>query len=116
MDCHRTFSMGSAIPVAICVLNKAKPTDRRDKVLFVDANQDGCFRQGKAQNFLDREHIHKIVTAYRDFDDMDRFAHVAGLAEIEANDFNLNISRYVDTSQPIDVPSVGRGASAVEGN
>ncbi len=97
---------GSSIPVAICVLNKAKPAARREKVLFIDANQEGGYWQGKAQNFLDREHIDKIVTAYRDFEDVERFAHVAGLAEIEANDFNLNISRYVDTSEPIEVPSV----------
>jgi len=75
-------------------------------VLFIDASQEGWFRQGKAQNFLDREHIQKIVTAYRDFEDVERFAHVAGLGEIEANDFNLNISRYVDTSEPIEVFSV----------
>ena len=97
---------GSTIPVAICVLNRAKPSQRREKVLFIDANQEGCFRQGKAQNFLDREHIEKIVSAYRDFEDVERFAHVAGLGEIEANDYNLNISRYVDTSEPIEVPSV----------
>lgn len=97
---------GSTIPVAICVLNKAKPSTRREKVLFVDANQEGCYRQGKAQNFLDAEHIEKIVAAYRDFEDVDRFAHLAGLNEIEANDFSLNISRYVDTSEPIEVPSV----------
>ena len=97
---------GSTIPVAICVFNKAKPAQRREKVLFVDANQEGCFRQGKAQNFLDREHIERILTTYHDFQDVERFAHVAGLSEIEANDFNLNISRYVDTSEPIEVPSV----------
>ncbi len=97
---------GSTIPVAICVLNKAKPSERRGKVLFVDAAQEGYFRQGKAQNFLDREHIDKIVAAYRGFEDIERFAHVADLAEIEANDFNLNISRYVDTSEPIEVLSV----------
>ncbi len=97
---------GSTIPVAICVLNKSKPSTRREKVLFVDANQEGGFRQGKAQNFLDREHVERIVTAFRDFEDAERFAHVAGLGEIEANDFNLNISRYVDTSEPIEVPSV----------
>ena len=44
---------GASIPVAICVLNKAKPAARRGKVLFVDAAQDGYFRQGKAQNFLE---------------------------------------------------------------
>ena len=97
---------GASIPVAICVLNKAKPSERRGKVLFVDAAQEGYFRQGKAQNFLDREHIDKIVAAYRGFEDVERFAHVAELAEIEANDFNLNISRYVDTSEPIEVLSV----------
>ena len=97
---------GASIPVAICVLNKAKPAARRGKVLFVDAAQEGYFRQGKAQNFLDREHIDKIVAAFRGFEDVERFAHVADLAEIEANDFNLNISRYVDTSEPIEVLSV----------
>ena len=97
---------GASIPVAICVLNKAKPAARRGKVLFVDAAQEGYFRQGKAQNFLDPEHIEKIVAAYRGFENVERFAHVADLAEIEANDFNLNISRYVDTSEPIEVLSV----------
>ena len=97
---------GASIPVAICVLNKAKPAERRGKVLFVDAAQEGYFRQGKAQNFIEPEHIKKIVGAYRDFEEVDRFAHVADLEEIEANDFNLNISRYVDTTEPVEVMSV----------
>ena len=97
---------GASIPVAICVLNKAKPAERRGKVLFVDAAQEGYFRQDKAQNVIDQEHIDKIVVAYRAFEDMERFAHVADLEEIEANDFNLNISRYVDTTEPVEVVSV----------
>ena len=97
---------GASIPVAVCVLNRAKPAERRGKVLFVDAAQEGYFRQGKAQNFLDREHIDKIVDAYQAFEDVERFAHVADLDEIEANDFNLNISRYVDTTEPVEVLSV----------
>ena len=97
---------GASIPVAICVLNKAKPPERRGKVLFVDAAQKGCFRQGKAQNFLDPEHITKIVEVYDAFAETKRFAHVADLAEIAANDFNLNISRYVDTTEPVEVISV----------
>ena len=97
---------GASIPVAICVLNKAKPTERRGKVLFVDAAQEGYFRQGKAQNFIDPEHIERIVQAYRAFEDVDRFAHVADIEEIETNDFNLNISRYVDTTEPVEVMSV----------
>ena len=97
---------GASIPVVICVLNKAKPADRRNKVLFVDAAQEGGFRQGKARNFIDQEHIDRIVKSYGAFEDADRFAHVADLAEIEENDFNLNISRYVDTTEPVEVMSV----------
>ena len=97
---------GASIPVAICVLNKAKPAERSGKVLFVDAAQEGSFRQGKARNFIDPEHITRIVETYRAFEDVDRFAHVADMEEIEANDFNLNISRYVDTTEPIEVMSV----------
>ena len=97
---------GASIPVAICVLNKAKPVERRGKVLFVDAAQEGYFRQGKAQNFIDSEHIGKIVEAFRAFEEVERFAHVADLEEIESNDFNLNISRYVETTEPVEVMSV----------
>ncbi|MCY4174703.1 MAG: class I SAM-dependent DNA methyltransferase [Acidimicrobiaceae bacterium] len=97
---------GASIPVAICVLNRAKPAERRDKVLFIDASGDEYFRSGKAQNFLDPEHATSIVAAFRAFEDVERFAHVADLDEIAENDFNLNISRYVDTSEPIEVPSV----------
>ena len=97
---------GASIPVAICVLNKAKPVERKGKVLFVDAAQEGYFRQGKARNYLDQEHIAKIVEAYSIFGDVDRFAHVADLEEIRNNDFNLNISRYVDTTKPVEVMSV----------
>ena len=97
---------GASIPVAICILNKAKPPERRGKVLFVDANQPGYFRAGKAQNLLEPEHVAKIVEAFRAYEEVERFAHVADLEEIAANDFNLNISRYVDTTEPIEVPSV----------
>ena len=97
---------GASIPVAVCVLNKAKPAARRGKVLFVDAAQAGYFRQGKARNYLDPEHIAKIAAAYRAFEETERFAHVAGLEEIAANDYNLNISRYVDTTEPVEVLSV----------
>jgi len=97
---------GASIPVSICVLNKAKPVERRGKVLFVDAAQDGYYRPGKAQNFLDQEHIDRIVAAFQAYEDVERFAHVADLEEIAGNDYNLNISRYVDTTEPVEVMSV----------
>ena len=97
---------GASIPVAVCILNKAKSDERRGKTLFVDAAQPDYFRAGKAQNFLDPEHVTAIVDAFRAFDDVERFAHVADLQEIVENEYNLNISRYVDTTEPIDLPSV----------
>ena len=102
---------GASIPVAICVLNKAKPAERRGKVLFVDAAQEGGFRQGKARNYIDQEHVGRIVEAYRAFEDADRFARVADLGEMRANDFNLNISRYVDTTESVEVMSVEEALS-----
>ena len=99
---------GASIPVAICVLNKDKPLERQGKTLFIDAAQEGYFRQGKAQNFIEPEHIAKLVKAYRAFEDVERFAHVADLEEMRGNDFNLNISRYVDTTEPVEVMSVAQ--------
>ena len=97
---------GASIPVAICVLNKNKPAERRGRVLFVDAAQDGYFTPGKARNYIDAEHINKIAEVYHRFESVERLAHVADLDEITDNDFNLNISRYVDTTEPIEVMSV----------
>ncbi len=97
---------GASIPVAICVFNKAKPAERRGKVLFIDAAQPDYFRSGKAQNFLDPAHVASIVEAFRSYEEAERFAHVADLDEVEANDHNLNISRYVDTTEPVEVMSV----------
>ena len=97
---------GASIPVAVCILNKRKPPERRGKVLFIDAAQPDYFRAGKAQNFLEPVHVSSIVEAFRAYVEVERFAHVADLEEIAANDFNLNISRYVDTTEPVEVLSV----------
>ena len=97
---------GASIPVAICILNKRKQPERRGKVLVIDAAQPGYFRAGKARNYLDREHVTKIAEAFRGYEEVEQFAHVADLDEIRTNDFNLNISRYVDTTEHEEVPSV----------
>lgn len=76
----------------------AKPAERRGKVLFVNADRE--YREGRAQNFLEPEHIEKIVSAYREFDDIPAFAKVVSRAELAENDDNLNIRRYVDTTPP----------------
>ncbi len=97
---------GASIPVAICVLNKSKPLERRGKVLFIDADQEGYYLQDRAKNYLEQEHIEKITEAYNAFEEVKRFTHIADLEEIKDNDFNLNISRYVDTTEPMEIISV----------
>uniref|UniRef100_UPI0025EB2850 N-6 DNA methylase n=1 Tax=Selenomonas sp. TaxID=2053611 RepID=UPI0025EB2850 len=85
----------TSIPTCIIVLKKDHVS--RD-VLFIDASKE--FRKEKAQNFMDAEHIDKIMAAYDERQDVDKFAHLATFEEIKENDYNLNIPRYVDTSEP----------------
>ena len=83
----------TGIPVCILVLKKCK---QPDDVLFINAAEH--FEKGKRQNRLRREDIDKIVDTYRDRTEQTRYARRVGMAEIEKNDFNLNISRYVSTA------------------
>ena len=87
---------GTSIPVIVMVL-KSNRNGNRDNILFIDASKE--FVKGKNQNELSDEHIRKIVQTYIDRKDVEKYAHVATMAEIEANDFNLNIPRYVDTAE-----------------
>ena len=86
---------GTSIPVCILVL-KSKRNGNSGNILFIDASKE--FIKGKNQNELSDEHIEKIVNAYKERKDIEKFAHVATMEEIEANDYNLNIPRYVDTA------------------
>jgi len=91
---------GTGIPACILVLRPlgSKPKDRAGKVLFINADRD--YREGRAQNYLEPEHIEKIVSAYRTFEDVPGFARVVSRSELAENDDNLNIRRYVDTTPP----------------
>ena len=103
---------GTSIPTVILILKKNKITK---DILFIDASGD--FVKGKNQNMLSAENITKIVDAYKARRDVDKFAHVAGLDEIEANDFNLNIPRYVDTfeeEEDIDIAQVYSDLAATD--
>ncbi|XXU49072.1 class I SAM-dependent DNA methyltransferase [Sorangium sp. So ce1014] len=88
---------GTGIPAAVLVLNRSKPAGRKKKVLFIEASRD--FKEGSAQNYLREEDVKKIAATFKAFKDVDKYARVVGLEEIEKNDFNLNISRYVETTE-----------------
>ena len=97
---------GTGIPVALLVFKK-KRNGNSNNILFIDASKE--FVKGKNQNELSEEHIDKIVQTYIDRKDVDKYAHVASMEEIVENGYNLNIPRYVDTSEPeeeIDIDEV----------
>jgi type I restriction enzyme M protein len=88
---------GTGIPAAVLVFSRAKPADRRGKVLFIEASRE--FREGSAQNYLREEDVEHMASAFRAFRDVERYAKVVPVEDIECNDFNLNISRYVETAE-----------------
>ena len=88
---------GTGIPAAVLLLSRDKPSQRKGKVLFVEASRE--YREGSAQNFLQPEQVQKIVATTHAFADVERYARVVPLSEIEKNDYNLNISRYVETAE-----------------
>jgi len=104
------FSTG--IPVCILVLKKCK---KFNDVLFINAAKD--FDRGKRQNTLNSEHIDKIVETYQFRKNEERFSRRVPMDEIAENNFNLNISRYVDTSEEeeeIDIQAVMREIKDLE--
>ncbi|MCG3208344.1 MAG: hypothetical protein FOGNACKC_01947 [Anaerolineae bacterium] len=95
---------GTGIPAAILLFKRHKAG--RD-VLFIEASRE--FEAGTNQNQLRKQDLDKIVTTYRARRSVDKYAYRAELAEIAANDYNLNIPRYVDTfeeEEPVDLPAV----------
>lgn len=105
---------GTGIPVCVLVL-KAQREGNKDNILFIDASKD--FEAGKNQNILRDCDIDKIVQAYEKRADVEKYAHVASMKEIEENAFNLNIPRYVDTFEKepeIDIAEVSMNIRNLE--
>ncbi|MBT0961302.1 type I restriction-modification system subunit M [Denitromonas iodatirespirans] len=102
----------TGIPVCILVLKKCKkPND----VLFINAAE--LFEKGKRQNQLTETHIGKIIDTYQFRKEEARYARRVSMEEIEKNDFNLNISRYVSTAvaeEEIDLADVHRQLVDIE--
>ena len=89
---------GTSIPTCVLVLKKCRK--HADDILFIDASQH--FEKVKNQNRLLPEHIDKIIASYNARTDEDKYSRVASIADIAANDYNLNIPRYVDTFEAQD--------------
>ncbi|SMC53842.1 type I restriction-modification system subunit M [Cellulophaga tyrosinoxydans] len=105
---------GTSIPTCILVLKKQR-ADKKE-VLFIDASQN--FEKVKTQNVLRDEDIQAIINTYKAYTngqfteaEIEKYSHVATLAEIKENDYNLNIPRHLDTfeeEEPVDLVAVSK--------
>jgi type I restriction enzyme M protein len=98
---------GTGIPACLFIMNKDKSKERKGKVFFLYGAND--FLEGKNQNKLRKDDIEKIVSAFREYKSFDKYCRSVSLDEIRANDYNLNITRYVDVTEEeeeVDVQKV----------
>ena len=91
---------GTSIPTCVLVFKGREARQNKD-ILFIDASNE--FEKGKNQNKLTSDNIKKIIDTYRNRENVEKYSHVASLAEIKENDYNLNIPRYVDTFEEEEV-------------
>jgi len=109
----------TSIPVAILVFDRSREkggkNEKRQDVLFIDASRE--YQSEKNQNVLLDEHLQKIAETYQARKSVDKYAYLASLKEIQENDFNLSIPRYVDTfeeEEPINIAAVQQEIEQLE--
>lgn len=73
-------------------------------ILFVDASKD--FIKGGKQNFMSEDHISRIVRVYQSRETIEKYSNLATFQQLEENEYNLNIPRYVDTFEREPVPDI----------
>ncbi len=103
---------GTSIPACILVFNKQKSDN---DIIFIDASRE--FNKEKNQNNIDDEHIQKILETYKDKKELEKYSHKATLEEIQENDYNLNIPRYVDTfeeEEKVDIEATKQKMEHIE--
>lgn len=104
---------GTSIPACILVLKKCRVHD--DNIMFIDASAE--FEKIGNQNALTDAHVTQILETYAKREAAPKYAHVATMAEIADNDYNLNIPRYVDTFEeeaPIDLEATAQALLSLE--
>lgn len=94
----------TGIPACIIVINKRKPDHLKNKILFINADRE--YGEGRNQNYLRPEDIEKIVTVFDNNLEIPKYSRLVDIKEIEENDFNLNIRRYVDNSPEPEIENV----------
>ena len=106
---------GTSIPTCIMVFKKCR--ENPEDILFIDASAH--FEKASNQNYLRDADVEKIVRTYRERTAEAKYSHVAPLSEVEENDYNLNIPRYVDTfeeAEAVDLKVVSDELRAIDGD
>lgn len=104
----------TGIPVCVLVLKKCR---KHEQILFINASSEEHYEKGKRQNKLRKEDVNLIVETYQNRREISRYSRPVSLYEIKENDFNLNITRYVNLSkeeEPIDLLEVNKKLVALE--
>ena len=94
---------GTGIPACIIVVDK-EHASARTGIFMIDASK-GLMKDGN-KNRLRHQDIHKIVDVFNNQIETEKYARMVSVAEIEANDFNLNIPRYIDATEPEDMQDI----------
>ncbi len=95
---------GTQLAACVLVFKQQKAAEKQNKVLFIDASDQ--IRVGRAQNFLDKEHVQQIFDWYSSYTDVENYVKVVDMHQIKENDFNLNIPLYIDKVIEDNLPSV----------
>ena len=95
---------GTQLAACVMVFKRNKPAEKKQKVLFIDASDQ--IRTGRAQNFLEPEHVKQIYEWHKTYADVENYVKVASFDDLEENDFNLNIPLYVEKIIEDNLPSV----------
>lgn len=93
---------GTGLAACILVLRKRKPAERKGRVMIADAS--GLFRRGRAQNYLEAENGADILSWFQEFKDVQDHVRIVNTDDIKAEDWTLNISRYVLPPLNEDIP------------
>lgn len=103
---------GNTIPGCLLFFNRCKPPERRGKVLFVYAAKG--FEELSNQNRLRRQDVDRIVEAFEEGQDVERYCRLVEMDEIAENGFNLNIPRYIDTFEPEEPVDMAAAVAALD--
>ncbi len=100
---------GTQLAACVMVFKQNKPADKKGKVMFIDASDQ--IRIGRAQNFLEPNHVQQIYDWYHNYQDVENYVKVASMDELAENDYNLNIPLYVEKVIEDNLPSVEEAMS-----